>query len=214
MKKTKLAALVITAGSLLATPVMAEVSLNAGVVSNYLWRGLTQTNGAAAVQGGIDFESDSGVYVGSWASNVDFGDGTSYELDFYGGYAGEVSGFNYDLGVIYYAFPDGEDSNATELYLSAGYDFISMTYSKQIQSDWDANNVSYLEANAEFELTQSLTLGLHAGKWLGSDTDEDTDINASLTRSTDQGDISLLVSKSSAVDYDDAQVVVGYAVAF
>lgn len=70
--------------------VSADVSTNIAVVSNYLFRGVTQTDGSPAVQGGIDFEHASGFYAGTWASNVDFGDEISYELDLYAGFAGSM----------------------------------------------------------------------------------------------------------------------------
>ena len=68
----------------------AELSANIGVTSNYLWRGVTQTDDGAAIQGGIDWSHDSGFYLGTWASNIDWGVGSSgVEVDFYGGYAGD-----------------------------------------------------------------------------------------------------------------------------
>ena len=62
-----------------------EWSANASMTSNYIWRGLTQTENEAAVQGGIDYAGDSGFYVGTWASNVNYGAGDvySYEHDIY-----------------------------------------------------------------------------------------------------------------------------------
>jgi len=55
---------------------------------------------AAAVQGGLDYEHASGFYAGGWGSNVDFGDGTSYELDLYAGFSGSVEELGYDVGYI------------------------------------------------------------------------------------------------------------------
>jgi uncharacterized protein (TIGR02001 family) len=49
-----------------------EASANVGVVSNYMWRGMTQTRNGAAVQGGLDLTHSSGFYAGTWMSNVDF----------------------------------------------------------------------------------------------------------------------------------------------
>jgi len=89
-------------GALYTAPAAAEVSMNITLASNYYFRGVSQTTDEAAAQGGIDFEDASGLYAGAWASNVDFGDGTSYEIDFYGGYAGEAVGLGYDVvaGII------------------------------------------------------------------------------------------------------------------
>jgi uncharacterized protein (TIGR02001 family) len=60
----------------LGGPAAAEdpynISANIGAVSNYMWRGVTQTQDGAAVQGGLDFKHESGFYAGTWVSNVDF----------------------------------------------------------------------------------------------------------------------------------------------
>ena len=74
MKKTLTAAAVVAAG-MMSAPTFAESSFsaNASVTNNYIWRGLTQTENEAAVQGGIDFAHDSGFYAGTWVSNVNYG---------------------------------------------------------------------------------------------------------------------------------------------
>ena len=93
-------------------------SYNVGVVSDYRFRGLTQTNYKPALQGGIDFSHKSGFYLGTWASNVSWvkefngaNNGTT-ELDLYGGFKGEItSGLGFDVGLISYLYP-GNDSGA------------------------------------------------------------------------------------------------------
>ena len=95
----------------------AELSANAGIFSNYIWRGVTQTNDEAAGQGGIDWGNDSGLYAGTWVSTL--GGGNGYEMDFYAGFAGEAGSFGYDLGVITYQYPiDPSNLNFTEIYAS------------------------------------------------------------------------------------------------
>jgi len=71
----------------------AELSANASITNNYLWRGLTQSVNLPATQGGIDYSADNGFYVGTWISNVEYdaGDAFSYEHDVYFGYSGEAS---------------------------------------------------------------------------------------------------------------------------
>ena len=87
MKKQLLA--IIGALSLVsATASAIDLSANAALVSDYIFRGIPQTDGNAAVQGGIDLEQ-SGFYLGSWFSEVDSGDpdsGDGLEIDYYGGY--------------------------------------------------------------------------------------------------------------------------------
>jgi hypothetical protein len=127
-----------------------SISANIGAVSNYMWRGVTQTGDHPAVQGGFDFAHQSGFYAGTWISNVDFDDGASeevtgivpvdengdplrdgdgnfivqgvtsgadsaspnYELDAYLGFGNNLTDdLSYDVNAIYYAYPDGRDSN-------------------------------------------------------------------------------------------------------
>ena len=81
-----------------------DIAWNVGVVSDYVFRGFSQTNEEFAVQGGVDVTVGS-FYGGVWASNVDFGDDTDAEVDFYGGYRTEVSGFAVDVGAVLYVYP-------------------------------------------------------------------------------------------------------------
>jgi uncharacterized protein (TIGR02001 family) len=96
------------------TPAFAEeaesasaitVSGTAAVTSDYRFRGISQSNGNAAVQGSIGVAHDSGVYVGTWGSSIGFAGGT--EIDAYAGWSGEVaSGLKADVGVLYYYYPN------------------------------------------------------------------------------------------------------------
>jgi len=94
----------------------ADLSANAGVFSNYIWRGVSQTADLAAGQGGIDWGNDSGIYAGTWVSNLG---GGGYEMDVYAGLAGEAGDIEYDLGVITYQYPTTSQFNFTEVYASA-----------------------------------------------------------------------------------------------
>ncbi|WP_379554410.1 TorF family putative porin [Qipengyuania sp. DGS5-3] len=86
-----------------------SVSANVTLASEYRFRGVDLSGGELAIQGGFDIAHESGIYVGTWASNLDedtvgFG---STELDIYGGWSGDVAeGLSADVGVIYYLYPD------------------------------------------------------------------------------------------------------------
>jgi uncharacterized protein (TIGR02001 family) len=93
------------------------ISATATLVSDYRFRGVSQTGGKAAVQGSVNINHESGLYAGVWASNVDFGkfgrdtDALfgKVEIDVYGGWTGEVApGLTADAGLLYYFYPDGE----------------------------------------------------------------------------------------------------------
>ncbi len=79
----------------------AGVSANIGVASNYIWRGVTQTNNQAAVSGGIDYEHDSGFYAGTWVSNASWTATASQEQDIYAGFGLTAGGVDIDLGGLY-----------------------------------------------------------------------------------------------------------------
>ncbi len=114
------------AGSMLAaSPVLADetdppkavtVTGNVALVSDYRFRGLSQSAGDPAIQGSINLNHSSGFYVGFWASSTEFSnlgvipDKTygSQELDLYGGWTGAVApGLTADAGLLYYAYPSG-----------------------------------------------------------------------------------------------------------
>ena len=143
MKKTLIATSIASAVSLsaltLPSVAAAEVSANVGVVSNYFFRGVTQTQDSAAVQGGLDYAHESGFYAGTWGSTVDFDDGTSYELDLYAGYGGSIGDLGYDVGYVYYAYPDGDDLDFGEIYGSLTYSYLTagLAYTVNSQATGD-----------------------------------------------------------------------------
>jgi uncharacterized protein (TIGR02001 family) len=107
------------ATALVGTAAMAQtaapessLSFNVGVTSDYRFRSVAQTSFKPALQAGVDFSHASGAYVGAWASNVSWirdyvgaTDGTT-EIDFYGGYKGEIAkDLTFDIGVITYQYP-------------------------------------------------------------------------------------------------------------
>lgn len=101
-------------------------SANVALTSDYVWRGVSQTDEGPAIQGGIDFAHPVGVYVGVWGSNIDFpdvdGDDAHLELDYYGGYAHDFgNGFGADIGLIYYSYPKADGLNWLEGYLKGSY---------------------------------------------------------------------------------------------
>jgi uncharacterized protein (TIGR02001 family) len=101
---------------------------NAGVFSDYRFRGMTQTNYGPAFQGGFDFAHKSGFYLGNWNSNVEqlLYNGASLEMDFYGGYKTSFGDFGVDVGALYYFYPKtGALGTAkidnTEIYVGGSY---------------------------------------------------------------------------------------------
>jgi uncharacterized protein (TIGR02001 family) len=173
---------------------------NIGLFSQYVFRGLTQTNQKPAVQGGFDLSHKSGFYVGTWASNVNWiadfvpppnSVSASMEWDFYGGYKGSLpADFGYDLGALYYYYP-GNYGNApsgytkpdtTELYAALSWKFLSLKYSYSVNNKTfgvpDSRGSSYLDLTASYDVIDKVsdaigkvTLFGHLGhQWYSGDT--------------------------------------------
>ena len=117
----------VASAAALSMPAMGQVTGNVGAVSNYYFRGITQTNDEVAIQGGFDFADASGFYAGAWLSNVDFGGKEDAEVDLYAGYGGTFgdSGVSWDAGAIYYLYPGGGDLDYAETYFGIGYGLVS-----------------------------------------------------------------------------------------
>lgn len=90
-----------------ATLFGGTLSGNVSFATDYMFRGYTQTNQHPAIQGGVDWAHDSGLYFGAWGSNLDWAGGV--ELDLYGGYTWEIGGISYDFGAVYFLYPDEDD---------------------------------------------------------------------------------------------------------
>jgi len=85
----------------------AELTGNVGLTSNYIWRGVTQTDDAAAISGGIDYGHDVGIYLGTWISNTTSAVGP--ETDLYIGFAKDIGDFGFDVGYISYMYSQNND---------------------------------------------------------------------------------------------------------
>lgn len=149
-------------------PVQAELSANVALTSDYVWRGISQSDEDPAIQGGFDFTHQSGFYAGAWGSNVDFNetgesDPADLELDIYAGFSSEFrNGMSWDVGVIRYMYPGASaDLDWTEVYVGAGYGGFSgsINYSNDaLASDEDG---FYYNLGYEYGLPQGF--GVHAG---------------------------------------------------
>ena len=115
MNKIKL--VIISFSLILVSGISSAVSVsgNAQLQSDYIWRGMTQNNGDASINGGIDVEFDSGIYLGTWVASVASGS----EVDYYGGYAGSMGDIGYDIGYVKFDYPAaaGGGDDFEELYI-------------------------------------------------------------------------------------------------
>ena len=149
------------------------ISGNAGLFSDYRFRGISQTNKKPAFQGGFDIGHASGFYVGNWNSNVDsaFYNGANLEMDFYGGFKYPVGPVTLDGGILYYYYPGSGAGGTfkidnTELYIGAAYETFSVKYSHAISDFFgidDSKNSWYLEANGTYDLGNGFGILGHLG---------------------------------------------------
>ena len=177
---------------------------NIGATSQYLWRGMSQGSGAA-VQGGLDYSADNGFSIGTWVSNVDFGVDTTYELDGYFGYSiGPVS-----LGYIYYAYPDGDDLDFSEISISAEVGAFTFGVAVLADADWEADlgDDPYFFIDTGFPIREGLDLGLHVGHYDYEAGDAETDYGLTLSI----GDFSFGIMDSTRDD-SDPKFVISYGV--
>jgi uncharacterized protein (TIGR02001 family) len=182
-----------------ATSVQAfDLSANVALVSDYRFRGITQTGNDAAIQGGFDASFEPGFYIGTWASSVDFGDvddgSGSYgtmEIDYYAGWSGPIgdTDFGIDVGYYYYQYPgdtvdptgDYQEFNVTGSWKDLS---IGVTYS----DDFYAETGKYFYYAGDYSLTfaEDFSVGFHAGYNDFDDvgffaTDEDSYTDYSIT---------------------------------
>jgi len=200
MKKIVLATLLASA---FAAPAMAQSAApatevsphsltgNLGLFSSYRFRGIDQTYGKPALQGGFDYAHSSGLYLGNWNSNVSSGAGFpdgNLEMDFYGGYKFSLGEVGLDVGGILYYYPGSEgrglgtkaDKGAVtnkEIYLGASWKFLSAKYSYSIDDYFSLRGVdstgastgkstkgtSYFEVNANYDLGDGWGINGHIG---------------------------------------------------
>jgi uncharacterized protein (TIGR02001 family) len=170
------------------------------LVSDYRFRGISQTGEDAAIQGGFDASFEPGFYIGTWASSVDFGDVTdgsgSYgtmEIDYYTGWAGPVgdTDFGIDVGYYYYQYPgdtvdpkgDYQEFNITGSWKDLS---LGVTYSDDFYAE--TGEYWYYAGDYSLGFAENFALGLHAGYnkfedegFFSTDEDEYTDYSVSLT---------------------------------
>jgi uncharacterized protein (TIGR02001 family) len=161
-----------------------------GVVSEYRYRGIGQTKGDAALQGGLDYAYTNGFYVGAWASSIkwikDAALGTDpsakqakapVELDLYGGYKFEAAGIAYDVGFLRYQYVGNTykdaapgvnvNANTNEVYGAATFGPATLKYSQATSNLFgysDSKGSSYLDLSATFDLGDGYSFVPHAGR--------------------------------------------------
>jgi uncharacterized protein (TIGR02001 family) len=198
------------------------LSYNVGVVSDYRYRGISQSRPKPALQGGIDFAHKSGFYLGTWASTIkwikDAGASKgSVELDLYGGYKGEVAkGLGFDVGYLRYQYinnklgdvPGFANANTDELYGALTWGLFTAKYSHSLSNLFgnpDSKGSGYLDASASFDIGNGWSVAPHIGHQKVKNNSAASYTDYSLTLGKDFGNG---FSASAAVVGTDAEKAV------
>jgi uncharacterized protein (TIGR02001 family) len=163
-----------------------STTFNIGAVSDYRYRGISQSGLKPALQGGADYSNPNGIYLGTWLSTikwikdggkmagVDTG-GTNVEWDLYGGYKGEFTKeLTYDVGGLYYVYPSnkygniagGANANTFELYGALTFSVVTAKYSHALTNTFgfgDSKGSGYFDLSATFDLGSGFSLVPHVG---------------------------------------------------
>jgi uncharacterized protein (TIGR02001 family) len=184
---TKIRALIaaaLAAGTLAPTAALAAdttLAFNVGAVSDYRYRGISQSQLEPAIQGGVDLGLPQGFYVGAWASTIKWidawGGDADVEVDLYGGWKGEVgAGLTLDVGALRYQYPDAVtpawtanafvSPNTTELYAALSYAMFTLKYSHALTNLFGTDNSegsSYVDLSASFDVGSGILIAPHVG---------------------------------------------------
>lgn len=166
------------------------VTTNVNLVSNYVYRGISQTGGKPAIQGGLDYSHVSGFYAGMWGSNISWlsdegaAVNASLELDTYFGFKNSfATDYSYDVGFLRYNYPGSYIPPATtgdtnEIYGLIGWKWLTAKYSRSLGATFgvpNASGTSYIDLSANYAIPDTTyTLGAHYGKQKYSGTTVDT----------------------------------------
>jgi len=191
MRQTKLALAAVLALSGMSAFAADEpksdwtITGNAGLYSDYRFRGISQTNKKPAFQGGFDVAHSSGFYAGNWNSNIDSDlfAGANLEMDFYTGYKGTAGGIGYDVGVLTYYYPGSSPKiDNTEIYLGVSLGAFTAKYFYAVTDFFgfdDSDGSSYLDLGYSHDLGNGFGFNAHVGYQTLEGAAEVTEINGS-----------------------------------
>lgn len=174
-----LAALTVPSVAMAADASPHTFTSNVGLVSNYLYRGISQTGAGPAIQGGFDYAHSSGFYAGVWGSSISWlsdagvASNASVELDTYLGYKGTAGDVGYDVGFLRYNYPGtyavgAVKADTDEIYGAVTYSIVTAKYSHSLGDTFGVSNAqgtNYFDLSANYALPDTgVTLGAHYGK--------------------------------------------------
>ena len=203
-KMKKIAAIVAFSAASIGSAT-AETSANVAVTTDYVDRGISYSDGAPAIQGGVDYEHESGFAAGVWGSSIDDTAGDAgIEIDLYASFSVTLNEFGYSLGYINYRAPGGDtgtSSNVSEIYLGATYQNYGVTYYMG-DNDLDAD---YLELTANFDMNRDARLSFGAGYTFNDVGDDITDFKVAISTQIEGLDMELAYTDTDISNPTNAQ---------
>jgi len=191
------------------------LSFNVGAITDYRYRGISQSRLNPALQGGIDFAHKSGFYLGTWGSTIkwikDAGGDANVEIDVYGGYKFEAGPVAWDVGLLTYNYPSNKlnpSANTTELYGAGTMGPVTLKYSHSLTNLFgfaDSKGSGYLDASASFDIGNGWSVAPHIGHQKVKNNSAASYTDYSLTLGKDFGNG---FSASAAVVGTDAEKAV------
>jgi uncharacterized protein (TIGR02001 family) len=165
------------------TAAHAQVTGNLGLTTDYRFRGVSQTQNAPAVQGGVDYAHSSGFYVGNWNSSVSsqmYTNGAGVESDLYAGFKKDIyKGLTIDVGSYNYFYPrattsanTGSNFDTYEGFIGLGYGPVSVKYNRTLGNGYfgtaNARGSEYFQADLAYPVPfkgfEKVSLLAHAGR--------------------------------------------------
>lgn len=161
------------------------ISGNLTFATDYLVRGITQTNEGPAIQGELDVIHENGVYAGVWGSSLNFSeaaieDRAHVEVDYSVGYAQRLrTGTSYGVEWVYYTYPDANGEfnyDFHEVALNLGYEQAStafgFTYAYSPESFGEGGQAHYFELKLGHKMAQGVGLNAYVGQQIYSDDEK------------------------------------------
>ena len=204
MNKKMMIALGIAAASF-STLTATDFSANVAITSDYVWRGVSQTDSNPAIQGGFDLEHESGFSLGTWGSNV--AGSANAEFDIYGAYAMDLEGINFSVGFIVYTYSDDSSLDFEEGNIGASYG----PFSAMISHDFDNDN-TYIEAAYDYEITDSILLSAHMGEYSFDNDGDYTDWSISASTEYNGFGFSLAYIDTDISNFDAADSRIAFSI--
>ncbi len=210
MTKSLVATAILAAGTMTGGAALAmdgELSANVGAVTNYVDRGLTMSDDKFAVQGGVDFNMDTGVHLNAWGSTYDTGATDGLQIDLVAGFANEVGDIAYDAGVKHTLYTDSNDDSANEVFLTGSMDI----YSAGLYLG--ENDAKYIEFGVEMAdmLPEDIVLNVHLGRELEAEV---TDFGVGISKDFEGFNVSANVTNSDAATVGETKFWLGVSKGF